>query len=514
MTKTISRSRRATWTYLSSLLGFIGTNIFAFIATPIILRLLGTEAFGAFRVASDWTGYLTLLEFGIGGALIPVLAKACAKETAQHVALTVATAMRYYIFLSGLMILLGLPLIFFVPNLVKVSPSLAGNLQLGVGFSVLGLCLFPLSAFHVLAQVSQRGYIVNTLNLAQNISTNILSLLFAWLGMSIAGQFAANFLGALILAGGMTVFFTRLYPQIFSSIFTTATELRSTIERELWQLNWPVFVISVCGRISLMTDNIIVAGILGSGLVASFFLTQRLPSLAASQIQGISAASWPGLVDIYHSGDIDTFTRRLVELTKLTVVIGILCLLPATIYNADFVALWVGKVQYAGEAVTIFSSLNNLLLAVFSLWTTLLIGIGNVALLVPIVVCSAIVNCTLSWLCTVHLGVSGPLIGTFTAFIVTYLWWLPWLFQREFKIPMWQLLGAVLKPLTLSLPLGYFLWFFTRDTLDFGWLGLALKIALAIAMYLILAFGLLLNESERSGLLARFAKFIPVKTNR
>jgi O-antigen/teichoic acid export membrane protein len=514
MTKTISRSQRATWNYLSSLLGFVGANLFAFIATPIILQSIGAEAFGVFRVASDWTGYLTLLEFGIGGALIPVLAKTCAKETRQQVALTVAIAMRSYIFLSGLMIALGLALIFFIPNLVRVSPSLANNLQLGVGFSVLGLCLFPLSAFQVLAQVSQRGYIVNTLNLVQNISINALSLLFAWLGMSIAGQFAANFIGSLILSIGLTGFFVRLYPNIFNSIFTKSTELRLQIERELWQLNWPVFVISVCGRISLMTDNIIIAGVLGPGLVASFFLTQRLPTLAANQIQGISAASWPGLVDLYHNGETDVFSRRLVELTKLTVVAGIAVLLPVTVYNTNFVSLWVGNAQYAGELVTFFASFNNLLLSVFSLWTTLLIGIGNVALLVPIVVCSAIVNCLLSWLCTVHLGVSGPLIGTGIAFVMTYLWWLPWLFQREFKIPMWQLLGAVVKPLTIGIPLGCFLWFFTRDTLEFGWLGLALKICLAIAMYLLLAVGLLLNKSERSSLLARFAKFIPMKTTR
>ncbi len=512
MTKTISRTRRATWTYLSSLLGFIGTNVFAFVATPIILHLLGEEAFGVFRVASDWTGYLTLLEFGVGGALIPVLARACAKETKEHIGLTVAIAMRSYLFICGLMLVLGIALTMFIPNLVRVSPSLTTNLQWGVGFSVLGLLLFPLTTFQVLAQVSQRGYIFNALNLVQNISINIFSLLFAWLGLSIAGQFAATFLGSLPLYIGLTIFFVRLYPNVFSTIFTKSTELKLQIERELWQLNWPVFIISVCGRFSLMTDNIIIAGVLGPSLVASFFLTQRLPTLAANQIQGISAASWPGLVDLYHNGETDIFSQRLVELTKLTVVVGIAILLPVTVYNSNFVSLWVGKTQYAGELVTVFASLNNLLLAVFSLWTTLLIGIGNVALLVPIVVCSAIVNCTLSWLCTVHLGVSGPLIGTFIAFMTTYLWWLPWLFQRELKIPMWQLLGAVVKPFAIGIPLGCFLWFFTRDTLEFGWIGLALKICLAIAIYILLAFGLLLNKSERANLLNRFAKFIPAKT--
>ncbi len=288
----ISRTRRAIWTYFSSFFGFIGTTIIGFLTTPIILHYLGQEAFGAFKAASDWAAYLTLLEFGLSGALMPILARAIAKNDTEEISLTMAVAIRTYIALSIFMLLSGLCLVFFIPTLVQVSPSLKTNLQWGVAISLIGLLLFPLSTYQVLSQVSQRGYISNGLLLVQSLSITSLSVLFTWMGLSIAGQFLANLLGSLPYYLGLVKFFIRLYPSIFRLVFTQAAGLRSSIGRELWNLNLPIFIISVCGRLSLMTDNIIVAGVLGPSLVVSFFLTQRLPSLLLSQVQTISASSW------------------------------------------------------------------------------------------------------------------------------------------------------------------------------------------------------------------------------
>ena len=56
----MDRTRKATWGFLSGL-AFAGmTVIIGLTATPLLVRWLGPERFGAFRAASDWTGHLTI----------------------------------------------------------------------------------------------------------------------------------------------------------------------------------------------------------------------------------------------------------------------------------------------------------------------------------------------------------------------------------------------------------------------------------------------------------------------
>ena len=44
--------------------------------TPLLLYWLGDERYGAFLAATDWGNYLNLLELGISGSLLALLAKA------------------------------------------------------------------------------------------------------------------------------------------------------------------------------------------------------------------------------------------------------------------------------------------------------------------------------------------------------------------------------------------------------------------------------------------------------
>ncbi len=219
------------------------------------------------------------------------------------------------------------------------------------------------------------------------------------------------------------------------------------------------------------------------------------------------------LVDLYHQGQIETFSLRLVELTKLTVILGVAVLVPSTIYNSHFVALWVGLPNFAGELVTVISAFNNLMLAIFSLWTTVLIGIGNVSLLTPIVLCSAIINFLLSLFFAVKIGISGPLIGTFIAFLFTYLWWIPWIFQNKFGISAWSLFKSIGQPFLVGIPLGIGLWYLTRNYYFLGWFGLAIKMSFAMLLYLALSWLLLLNKSEKYQWKNRLRILLPNRIN-
>ena len=90
------RTARFLLTLLSREVYTILTLAMALWATPLLLHWLGDERFGAFQVATDWLGYVALLEFGLGGALAPLLAMAEARRDERAAQGLIVTGIRSY----------------------------------------------------------------------------------------------------------------------------------------------------------------------------------------------------------------------------------------------------------------------------------------------------------------------------------------------------------------------------------------------------------------------------------
>ena len=58
--------------------------------------------------------------------------------------------------------------------------------------------------------------------------------------------------------------------------------------QELWRLNRPNFFLNLCGKLGLMSDQIIISVMLGPAAIVPFSLTCRLPQIAQKILQNIS----------------------------------------------------------------------------------------------------------------------------------------------------------------------------------------------------------------------------------
>src|SRR3954469_14646543 len=82
----MSRIASSIKNFTSSVLLTAITMIVGLLAAKYLLRWLGQERFGALRAAVDWAAYIALLDFGIAGALLPLLARSISQqdENATH----------------------------------------------------------------------------------------------------------------------------------------------------------------------------------------------------------------------------------------------------------------------------------------------------------------------------------------------------------------------------------------------------------------------------------------------
>jgi len=465
-------------------------------STPLLLNWLGEERFGALRVITEWYGYLLLLELGIGGALSPLLAKAVAQADTQSVRRTLAAGIRAYLPISLGILVIGLGLAVIINRLIPVSGLYVADLHLAFVIGLLSLLLLPLSPFRAVAEASQRGYWINGVLIFQSLLITGMSLLLAWSGWGLTGQMIAVVMGGVVFSMIVCRNGLKTYPRLLWSAVSRRSDPH--IWRELWSLNRAAVIINLCGRVSFLTDNIIVAAVLGPVAVVPLFVTRRLAGLAEGQLNGVGNASWAALAELYAQGQLQVFNNRIVELTSLVTTLGVASMVPIMSYNHHFVARWIGASYYGGNLVTAIAALNALLVSLSSLWVWCFFCTGQIRRIVPVTIAGAIINFITSLVLTKALGVAGPLLGTFVAMLATNIWYLPNLLYRVFDTPRQELIRAVATPLAWGLPYAGVIWWIANIHEPWGWLGLTAEMGAAGLLYLIIWWLFILNAARRT----------------
>jgi O-antigen/teichoic acid export membrane protein len=496
------RTTRFLLTFLSREAYTFLTLVMALWATPLVLHWLGDERFGAFQVATDWLGYLTLLEFGLGGSISPLLAMTEARGDERAARGLMVTGIRKYAKVGMMMAAATILLAAVITWLIPVTQAYARDLRVAILVSLLGAIVTPLSPFRALAEARQQGYWVSIFLGVQSLVITLGSVAMAWAGWGITGQAIAMVAGVVVFNLGLLVVSRGEVSAIARAVVTAPPD--DEARRDLRKLNLPTFTMQICGRLSLMTDNIIVARLLSPSIVAGFFLTQRLASLAVVELQGVGNASWAALAELNVQGRTEIFNRRLVELTRTVAVLGFAVLVPIIAYNQTFISLWVGPQRYAGDLLTILAAANALMLGIFSLWGWCITGTGGVQILTSALIGQAIVNVACSIGFTLAFGLVGPVLGTTVSFLAVSAWFMPRALADRFGTSPTQLLTAAGIPALLAMPFAALTWWFSRTYGATDWFGIAYQMTVAASAYLALSWLLVFDRDERADLLNRF----------
>lgn len=442
------RVRRAALTWLGGVAYSSITVVVGLVATPLLVSLLGESQFGAYRVVSEWIGYLLLADLGVGSAIGVLLVRARSRGTGAYAAV-VRRGLRVLTAMMLLTIPLAAMLVWAIPALVRGDGVTASQLRLATAVSAAGLLLGPLLVFRSSLEVAQRGYLVHAALLTQSLVFTALALLLAWRGWGVVGQAVAGTIAIGIFVALITFWGTR-------SIRTQAPPAPAPADqvprRELWSLAWPLALAGLGNRLNLMTDVIVIGKMLGTASVSSLYLTQRLIYLSATQVNGLANASWAGLAELREAGRTDLFEARLAELMRMIVGAGILITGSVAALNRHFVSLWVGADLYGGDLLTAATLASTVVFGALlpCSWAIDMAGDTRHRLLVSTT--GSILNLVLSVIFVREFGLVGVALGTLIAYLLTDAWYCPWLVCRRYSVRAPVLLIAVSRALLMGAP--------------------------------------------------------------
>ncbi len=494
----MSRSRLAIWNYASTIV-FTFVTLLGLAVTRYVTELLGDSRFGAARMVSDWMGIFAIFEIAFGSTLAPLAARALARNDLESLHSAMNAGLRTLARLIGVLFFVGLAMLAFVGWLVPTTEI--NDLRLAWCIGLIGLLPMILSPFRALAEARQFGYRVNLAIAGQSLLVFALSVAFARVGFGITGQVAATTISSLLLAAFLTRDGLRSFPGLVRAV------RQANPERDVWRtiarLGVPTFLVALSGRISVLTDSLIVGKIIDPAIAARLIFTLKLITTGQTQLQAIGNACWAALAELHAQGQRETFNTRLIELTEVVTILGIAGFGPVVAYNRYFVTFWMGADRYLGDGIVVLAAINGLFLGLFSLWFWCFSGTGRIAAMLPAVVAGAITNFVSSVVFTHLFGAIGPICGTSMGFVAVSLWYLPFSLRKHFGTPIRRLFGAVERPLRVGLPFTIALYYLANSHMPWGWFGLGLEMTLAALVYLALAFLLVIDRRQRAVWIAR-----------
>lgn len=502
----MSRSRQAIWSYLTTLALTGVTVLLALWSSPLLLGWLGRERFGAARTLTDWASHLMVLDLGLIGTFPPLLARALGRDDPQSVRALMRLGVRLFVGISLLCLAAGGALLLILGRLVEVSPEFLGDLKAAWLIHLAALPAIWAIPHRGLLDARQESWRVSLYLTAQAVLITGLALLFASRGWGIAGQALAFGIGAVAfaIAAAWTV-----RPRSADSPEVRDPRRDEAAWRDVRALAPSTWVLELCGRFSLLCDSIIVSALLGPAWVTVHFFTTRLAQLAQVQLQSIAVSSWAAMAELEARGMRDVLNRRVVELTRLTMVLGLAVLVPIACYNRHFVAFWSRDPGvFGGDVASALAAINALGVALWILWGWPFSGTGRAPRVVAPAVAGAAVNIALSLALTPRLGIAGPLWGTAIMLLGVQLWWIAWRLCATFGVSGRALIAAVSIPLAWAIPLALWCCILSGSHTPWGWIGLAIEMGGAALAYLGLGYRFVFTLEERKAWRERIAGIV------
>lgn len=228
-----------------------------------------------------------------------------------------------------------------------------------------------------------------------------------------------------------------------------------------------------------------------------YLLTLKLPVMVQTYLAFVGNASWAPMAELASQGKNEVVQLRLVEITKLIAVLGTAVLVPILFFNYAFVSLWVGEEQFAGPIITLVGSANALLIALVGFWTWCILGVGEIHRTKPVYTIATIVNVISSIALCYRYGVIGPILGTLSAYVFVLSWSIPRILRDIFAVSLRSLFLSFARPGALAVNYSLALYFLGVHRLKLGWLELAGAVAASTLLYLVLAWALVLTNTER-----------------
>lgn len=327
--------------YVNLLIGCIIPLLY----TPVMLDILGQEEYGLYSLSNSVVGYLGLLNFGMGSAVIRYMTRSRTEGNMDQARRMLGLFLVIYAVLAVLVciggaVLVGLSGSFFAAGLT--TDEIERMRVLLVIMTVSTAISFPLGVFSSVTIVYERYLFNKLISIGETVVLPVLNLVILYagrgsVGMALVGLFFQIFNG--VVYGVFSVRRLRIYPLF--------REMPVGILKELTVFCAFIFLSSIVDMLYWATDKVLIGAVIGSAAVAIYNVGGTFTSMLQSMAHAISGVFGPRVnMIVAKEAPMEQISALLIRVGRLQYLVVSLLLSGYIVFGQAFIKLWAGQ-EYA-----------------------------------------------------------------------------------------------------------------------------------------------------------------------
>jgi O-antigen/teichoic acid export membrane protein len=470
-------------------------------ATPQIIRSVGDAHFGAYKIMQEYLGYLGLIEMGLYGSLLIVFLKNN-NETHSSRSVIYRVGAKKYLILVLFYFLAGLILFYPVAKSLKLSLNtdiFSSEYFISYFLLLLGGLFIPLNILRAELDSKMRSDVLSISQTIQSFAQTLLTLFLVTLGGGIVQMSIATLTSYIVPIVIYQYMLKRSLYTIIREMVYGAIKNSHEIQNEIKAHQKSNLINELAGKVCLFTDNIIISFFFGPTMVTSFFISQRLAQIVQGFTQSFGNSTWAALGELYQENKMELMCKRILQLSKLIILLTISLLTPVFLVQKQFVQIWMGSKYYLGNWFTLVVCLNAFLLPILSFWGWIFTAIGKPKLLNRSMILQAFINLFLSIIFSIKFGMIGPILGTLFTYVFIAFSFTLYELKKLSLINVPQILMCFVKAFMCQLIVASFvLYFFNPDLIISSWSSLIFYFLFSLFVSITCSYLIILNSEEKS----------------
>lgn len=485
--------------YVNLLIG----NIIPFIYTPIMLRLLGQAEYGLYGIAQSIMGYISLLNFGIGGTIVRYLAKYRAEGNKEQEARVAGLFIKIYSVVCGLILLAGLV---FAANIEVYSRSLSAGevetLRILVVLMTLNTAVFlPFSVFNSVVIAYERYVFSKLVGVLSTIAAPVLNIVLLYCGFGSVGLVVASSIIHLITYG-----LYAWYALCRVKLRPSFRKAEPGLLREILKYSSFVFLASIVDTLFWTTDKLIIGWAKGTEDTAVYNIGSTFNTYVTSLSSAISGLLVPKLTQMaVKEAPKEEFSRIFIKVGRLQFIVISFIVSAFVAFGRQFIALWAGPEYSLSYYVALLTMIPVTVPLIQNTGINILYALSMHQFRSVVYTCIAVLNVALTFWWVESYGIIGAAMATCIAYVLGNILIINWYYYKKIGIDIPQFWKNIVKMSPVMIMMGIAAWFVLDALTVDSWIEFFTAAAVYSVVYFALAYRFMMNQYERDTIM------VPVK---
>ena len=407
--KSSSRTRNSFYNVIASTSANFIAIVIGIVSRIFFVKILGNEYLGLNGLFTNIISLLSIVELGIGSAIIYNLYKPIADNDQEKIKSLMKFYKKSYHIIGLIVCAVGL-------LLIPVLPLITGKVELNININLIYLLFLAdsvlsyfLSYKRSILYAKQQNYIVQIIHIGYLFVMNFLQILFLYITKDFYTYLLIKVIMRIIENLIITLIVNKMYSYINDK---NIKKLDKETEKDIFTKIKALFFHQIGAFIVNSTDNIIISRFLGIvvvGLYSNYYLIINSVQIVAKQIIDATTPSVGNLlVTESKEKQYDVFKK----MRFLNFWIATFCSICLYVLLEPFVKIWLGKEYLLSSIVVlvlIFNFYQKTSRLTYSTFKTAA-GIFYEDRFVPII--ESLLNIIVSVVLVIKIGLVGVFIGT------------------------------------------------------------------------------------------------------